>query len=223
MPHLDVLWRSQMTIAYIRATLHYHQIPPGSANPRHPRAAKGTNQLQHKNDNTCKTNTATTSLWRPRSFKSNYCFSSWFPSVPPSPPVPKIKFRGLVEWRFHRPDVLLVTEHWREHKALTLTSDLVSFFLHPQPDSWRKGVALIKPHLWRPHQERTTSLYYFQIKTSEFSISATNGATLTRGCRLRKDAVDLVLFFVWQMTDTCSQLWWTSCIIINNTFTVSPG
>ena len=29
-------------------------------------------------------------------------------------------------------------KHWREHKALTLTSVLASCFLHPPPDSWWK-------------------------------------------------------------------------------------
>jgi len=32
-----------------------------------------------------------------------------------------------------------VSKHWREHKALTLTSRLGSSFLHPPPDSWHKG------------------------------------------------------------------------------------
>jgi len=32
-----------------------------------------------------------------------------------------------------------VSKHWREHKALTLTSSLEPSFLQPQPDSWRKG------------------------------------------------------------------------------------
>jgi len=32
-----------------------------------------------------------------------------------------------------------VSKHWREHKAITLTSGLASSFLHPQPDFWWKN------------------------------------------------------------------------------------
>jgi len=50
----------------------------------------------------------------------------------------------LVAQGSYGPDVhlstqLLVSKHWREHKALTPTSGLASSYLHSQPDSWWKG------------------------------------------------------------------------------------
>ena len=50
----------------------------------------------------------------------------------------------LVEWCFYGLNVLPATQpsvlgHWREHKALTLTSRLASSFLHSPLDFWWKG------------------------------------------------------------------------------------
>jgi len=59
-------------------------------------------------------------------------------------PVVEENFWQLAEWSFYGPDAHPATQpsvsnHWREHIALTLTSVLTSSFLHPPPDSWWKG------------------------------------------------------------------------------------
>ena len=63
--------------------------------------------------------------------------------------VPEENCWGLVKWGFYGLDVLpstqpLVSKHWREHKALTLTGSLASSSLHPEPDSWW----VLFPLLW---------------------------------------------------------------------------
>ena len=65
--------------------------------------------------------------------------SAGFSSGPPPPPVLWREPLGLVQRVFYRPDVLPVTQpsvskHWREHKAITLTSGLASSSLF-----WRNG------------------------------------------------------------------------------------
>ena len=54
---------------------------------------------------------------------------------------------GISGTGFYLPDVLPVTqptvsEHWRKHKPLTLTSGLASSVLRPPLGSWREGVLL---------------------------------------------------------------------------------
>jgi len=70
-----------------------------------------------------------------------FCLGKWLNgNHPASLLVPEEKPLGLVElWTDVFPTIQpSVLKHWREHKALTLTSGLASSVLHSEPGSWWK-------------------------------------------------------------------------------------
>jgi len=107
-------------------------------------------------------------------FFPNDCGSAGFSSGPPPPPVLWREPLWLVERVFYRPDVLPVTQlsvskHWREHKALTLTSGLSSsFFIHHWTPHGRGVASYVLAFRWRCQEGREVAVEMFVSVWVEF-------------------------------------------------------